>query len=508
MRCPSLLLSLAVFRALSPCALAASTLQANQTRVQHDAQVLILGGGVSGVIAARSLHEQGIHDFKIVEARDELGGRMRSFHFGAPGKQVVLELGANWIQGTQDGNGPANPILTLARKHGLKTVDSDLLGSMSTFDFTGTVDYLDVLNSAIDAFDNITNAAGARMPSAQVDTTARTGYSLVGVKPKTPAQKTCEYYLFDWEYAQTPEQSSWIASAWNTNFTYDTDVGGFSEDNLFAIDSRGFKHLIHAEADTFIVPGQILLNSTVRSIKHSNDGVEVTLVNGTTLNADYVICTFSLGVLQNDDVVFEPSLPGWKLEAVQSMVMATYTKIFLQFPEKFWFDTQFALYADKERGRYPVWQGLDIEGFFPGSGVLFVTVTGDYSVRIEALSDDQVQAEVLSVLHAMYPNITFPAPIAFHFPRWHSDPLYRGTYSNWPASFVEGHLTNLRANVGQRLWFTGEAMSEKYYGFLHGAYFEGEATGNTVAQCIRGAECAGLPHSQSIRNAQPYMLQP
>ena len=36
---------------------------------------------------------------------------------------------------------------------------------------------------------------------------------------------------------------------------------------------------------------------------------------------------------------------------------------------------QFALYADRERGRYPVWQSLDLEGFFPGSGILFVTVT-------------------------------------------------------------------------------------------------------------------------------------
>ncbi len=31
--------------------------------------VLILGGGVAGVIAARTLHERGITNFKIVEAR-------------------------------------------------------------------------------------------------------------------------------------------------------------------------------------------------------------------------------------------------------------------------------------------------------------------------------------------------------------------------------------------------------------------------------------------------------
>ena len=34
-----------------------------------------------------------------------------------------------------------------------------------------------------------------------------------------------------------------------------------------------------------------------------------------------------------------------------------------------------ALYADAERGRYPIWQSLDHEGFFPGSGILFTTVT-------------------------------------------------------------------------------------------------------------------------------------
>ena len=36
---------------------------------------------------------------------------------------------------------------------------------------------------------------------------------------------------------------------------------------------------------------------------------------------------------------------------------------------------QIAIYADRIRGRYPVWQSLDHDNFFPGSGVLFATVT-------------------------------------------------------------------------------------------------------------------------------------
>jgi len=183
------------------------------------------------------------------------------------------------------------------------------------------------------------------------------------------------------------------------------------------------------------------------------------------------------------------------------MTMATYTKVFLRFSKKFWFDTevrrlhfiamilwltlylQMALYADSERGRYPVWQSLDHENFFPGSGIMFVTVTvclvlsnpryshililtrdqGDQSVRIEGLSDSQVKSEVMGVVRSMFPNVTVPEPLEFFFPRWHSNPLFRGSYSNWPPSFSSQHLDNLRANVG-RLYFAGEATSRKYFG--------------------------------------------
>ncbi|KAI0299063.1 amine oxidase [Multifurca ochricompacta] len=436
------------------------------------------------------LAEEGITDFLIVEARDELGGRMRSAPFGEPGHQFTVELGANWIQGTQEGNGPANPILVLARNHNLSTAESDFFTSMTTYDQTGAVDYLDVFNNSVDAFTNLTVAAGARVPQSLVDLTARTGYSLMDQKPKTPQEKASEYFQFDWEYAQTPEQSSFVASSWGNNFTYNVDQGGFSGGNLFSIDQRGFKHLIQAEAAEFLNSSQVLLNATVSTIEYSDSAVSVTLTDGTKLNAKYAICTFSLGVLQNDDVRFEPALPGWKAEAIQSMTM-------------FWFDTQYGLYADTERGRYPVWQGLDLENFLPGSGIVFVTVTGDYSERIEALSDAQVQSEVLGVLRAMYPNVTIPDPTAFFFPRWFSDPLYRGSYSNWPASFVTQHHTNLRASLG-RLWFSGEALSEKYFGFLHGAYFEGEATGASVAQCLKGQGCAPLPHITKITNSVGY----
>ena len=127
-------LTLILAIALLPLQISALSHARNPVRLSRkkDTSVLILGGGVTGVIAARMLHERGYDNFLIIEARDELGGRMQNRAFGSPGKQFTVEQGPNWVQGTQTGNGPANPIYELVRKHDVKTKANDLLGSVCT----------------------------------------------------------------------------------------------------------------------------------------------------------------------------------------------------------------------------------------------------------------------------------------------------------------------------------------------------------------------------------------
>ena len=173
--------------------------------------------------------------------------------------------------------------------------------------------------------------------------------------------------------------------------------------------------------------------------------------------------------------------------------MGTYTKIFMQFPpdQVFWnTSTQFFLYADPdERGYFPVFQSLDGPGFLPGSGILFVTVVQEQSYRVEAQNDEQTKEQVLAVLRNMYGPENVPMPTAFMYPRWSLEPWAYGSYSNWPpATTLEMHQ-NLRANVS-RLYFAGEATSTEYYGFLHGAYFEGQLVATDVISCLKG-NCSG-----------------
>lgn len=72
------------------------------------------------------------------------------------------------------------------------------------------------------------------------------------------------------------------------------------------------------EATEFLkkVGSQFLLNSAVKKIKYRQNGVMVSIKGGGCTETEYAICTFSLGVLQNDVVEFKPEIPHWKQEAI------------------------------------------------------------------------------------------------------------------------------------------------------------------------------------------------
>jgi polyamine oxidase len=344
-------------------------------------------------------------------------------------------------------------------------------------------------------------AAGYRVSQGLIDQNVKTGLTLNNWTARTPAEKAVEWWEFDWEYGQPPAQSSWVEAVNNYNYTF----AEWSEDNMFVVDQRGFKVLVEEEAKTFLQSEQVMFNTTVTNISYGEDGVTITTTNsnGTeyTIEAEYVIITFSIGVLQHDAAtLFTPELPNWKTESIQAFAMSTYTKIFLSFPEKFWNSSQYSLYIDPyTRGRYPIWQDLSLPNFFPGSNITFVTVADDQSYIVESQPEETTKAEILGILADMYPDIEIPEPNGFLLPKWASDPLFRGSYSNWPVGYPKALHDQLSASVGGgRLVFSGEATSYKYYGFLQGAYFEGIRAAQDVAQCLVSG-CAGIEVQDILR---------
>ncbi|RUS13595.1 amine oxidase [Endogone sp. FLAS-F59071] len=438
-------------------------------------KVVILGAGMSGIAAAKTLAlNHGITDFVIVDGQSVIGGRLHDVPFSG----VRVELGANWVQGLGK-----NPVWTLAKEVGLKVVYSNY-SDLIYYNEKGAVDLTEESNEYNDAFTRTQILAGERQSDNRIDISARTGFQLVGWFPDTPGKQAIEYFNFDWELGEPPELSSFIWSVNNYNYTFN----GFSPDNDLVIDQRGYKWIPESEAALFLKKDdpRLRLNTIVKKVKYGENYVLVLTDKGDTIFADYAISTFSLGVLQHSDVLFEPPFPSWKTEAIFNFHMATYTKIFLNFDHQFWPDNQYFLYADPtRRGYYPIWQNLNAPGFFPKhtkTNILMVTITDAESKRVELQSDQATQAEIMVVLRSMF-GAHIPEPNNIIVPRWRQNPLFRGSYSNWPVGELTEHHDNLRAPVG-RLWFAGEACSSDYFGFAHGAWLEGIAAADEIARCF------------------------
>lgn len=80
---------------------------------------IIVGGGISGLIAARNLLKNG-RRVLVLEARDRLGGRIHTFRKEKDGHFV--DLGANFVHGL---NG--NPLTKIAKD--LKLVSGEIQAS-------------------------------------------------------------------------------------------------------------------------------------------------------------------------------------------------------------------------------------------------------------------------------------------------------------------------------------------------------------------------------------------
>ena len=78
----------------------ANSANVNDKSTRLRTKVLILGAGIAGLSSAKTLHENGVEDFIVLEAQDYIGGRGKQIDFAG----IKLEEGANWIQYVGDDN--------------------------------------------------------------------------------------------------------------------------------------------------------------------------------------------------------------------------------------------------------------------------------------------------------------------------------------------------------------------------------------------------------------------
>ncbi|XP_059311612.1 polyamine oxidase 1 [Lycium barbarum] len=431
--------------------------------------VIIVGAGISGLTAAKVLSENGVDDVVILEASDKIGGRIRKEEFGG----VTVELGAGWIAGV--GGKQSNPVWELALQSNLRTCFSDYSNARyNIYDHSGKIFpsgiAADSYKKAVDsAIQKLRSQEGNHHEDASI--LAETPST-----PKTPIELAIDFILHDFEMAEVEPISTYV---------------DFGEREFLVADERGYEHLLYKMAEEIlftsegkITDSRLKLNTVVREVQHSRNGVLVTTEDGSLYEANYVILSVSIGVLQSDLISFTPPLPRWKMEAIRDLDVMVYTKIFLKFPYKFWPcepEKEFFIYAHERRGYYTFWQHM--ENAYPGSNMLVVTLTNGESKRVEAQSDQDTLREAMEVLRNMFgPDI--PDATDILVPRWWNNRFQRGSYSNYPIYANHQLVHDIKEPVG-RIFFTGEHTSENFSGYVHGGYLSGIDTTNALLEEMR-----------------------
>jgi monoamine oxidase len=100
---------------------------ADSSQSVSQVRVVVVGAGLSGLMAARELRRRGEESFVVLEARDRVGGRTLNMPIG---DRHVVEVGGEWIGPGQDA------IAALIRELGIGAYDHYYEGD-TTYDIEG-----------------------------------------------------------------------------------------------------------------------------------------------------------------------------------------------------------------------------------------------------------------------------------------------------------------------------------------------------------------------------------
>ena len=413
--------------------------------------VVIIGAGAAGIAAARKLIENG-HSVVVIEAANRVGGRAytETKTFGIP-----YDQGAAWIQGP-DGL----PFVPLARKLGYKLVNHD--GADEAF-YVGN-------RPANDAEWTIYGTATDRIEAAIYATGDVSAASRI--PENLPMSATVQSWLGPMDYGVDFADLSL------------GDVNAYGDYAYNFLIREGFGALVsHLAHDLPIKTGV-----SATHIDWSGTGVRVETTDG-TITANACIITVSTGVLGSGAIRFTPELPVRKRQAIEDVPMGLLVKLALQFDgERFGLkENDFLTYAVPEvipaRAAYFLtWPtGADLAIGFAG---------GSFGWELSKAGEAEAIDFALGEFAAMMGNNARKHFIKGHMSGWADNPLTLGAY----AAAKPGHhasRTLIREPVADRLFFAGEAVSERYPALVSGAYMSGETTADSVSEIIASAGNCG-----------------
>lgn len=413
------------------------------TSLPRDCDIAVIGAGAAGLAAAKMAAVAGYRTVAL-EAKGRIGGRAwtESRSLGAP-----FDHGCHWLHSAS-----RNPWVSIARDLG-RPVGADV--RLRRIRLNGRW----ASEGEIADWERYADGAFAAIESA-----GRDGHDV----PASAVinRDECWAALFD----------GWLGMINSVNAETASTLDHFNY-----LDTRenwrvegGFGALIAAYGAD--VP--VALETPVRRVEWGGGALRVETPRG-TLSARAVIMTVSTAVLAAERIVFDPPLPDWKREVIEALPLGAAEKVALRFDRD--------VFGEPD-GYYSMFSSADERAMSfqirPYGTTMAVGYAGGRLARelVRLKREDAIDFALDRLKQA------FGSGIARYLSAstrtgWEIDPDIGGGYSA-----ARPGRANLRPDMARpvdgRLFFAGEAASERFYSTAHGAYLTGVAAAKAAVIAI------------------------
>ena len=478
-----------VLRTLGGAALALP-LAGGAPRRRRAGRVVVVGAGLSGLYAARLLDAAGL-DVTVLEARDRVGGRVRTLDDlpGAPeaGGNVFTD-GYTRLVGLADSLG-----LDTVTPGGSRAVTLAVGGELvASGDWPGaTANRLAGARPSGDAASGATgSASGAErdaVPQALASRYLRAANPLqdgddwLDLRFAHLDRPLAAFYA---EQGASEEALRLLDVAPNTGSIHTTSALWALRDDQRRRDSAARSVLRISggnsrlpEALAAALHGPVLLNTPVAALRQRLGTVQVIARDGSAFEAERAVVTVPFSVLRQLDV--EPGWPEPLAQAVDALPYTAITQVYLRAHRPFWDDD----------GLPPaMWTDTEIERVFavPGAGGetagLVAWIDGAGAEHLDAMTRREQVAFVEHRLGHVRPAARGAVSVT-RVVSWGADPWARGAYASWGPGQVTRFGRAVREPAG-RIHLAGEHTAVEGSG-MEGALESAERAVGDVLAALR-----------------------
>ncbi len=448
------------------------------TKQSLDADVIVIGAGLSGLNAALLLEEAG-YSVKIVEATNRFGGRVHTAkESSVPGHP---ELGANGI-----GGGYAR-LLNAAQKYGVE------IGPYRprTEPRKGEILYA-VKNQMIlpeQWADHAFNPYAEGYRKGSPSSAPWSVYSEMNPLPKLDLTAWREAKYEQWDrstYSLLKEKG----------FSDEAIELGVSTNSSYGVDAKSISVLMYFQILNFIeqqaasngkggaavggnqrIPEamgrafkqEVLFESPVKHVSSEKDMATVTLENGKKLRSTRIVVTLPESALRR--IKMSPTPSAIKKKAISELPYTPCTQIHYIPTRNYWEDDGMppSMWTDTLAGRFMALKNDPENPDRVTSCVAYLN--SNVAVEMDKIGQEMAVAKVTKTLEEMRPSLKGALKFV-HYWTWISNPYAGGAYAYWKP----GQITELAAEIAKpngRIHFAGEHTALLARG-MEGAMESGE----------------------------------